>query len=319
MDQHRQVPRYGYRCLSVTIISCQLNVCSCPGSVMFVFAISSIDESCNNDTRYFLHTGDFRASRELIDNPILSKLAVHYDAVYLDTTYCDPEYVFPAQEKVILECCRVVDRLVNKHDARLFSPICRLILIGSYLVGKEKIAVAIAKLLGSKIYCSNRKRMVLGCLEWPELMQLLTDEPTEARIHLVLMRDLETESIGAMLNALWPRYTHALAIRPTGWTFGPSPANGDGKLTFANHTRRDNHGQVIRRKDAIAVYATPYSEHSSFAELTRFLQASWLSYSWIIPTVDNPFDNYLRCNDFTDPRQLLSAWHSVRSSTSKPS
>ena len=286
---------------------------------MFVFETSSIDEACSGEKRYFLHTGDFRASQELIDNPILSKLDVHYDAVYLDTTYCDPEYVFPAQEKVILDCYRVVDRLVNKHDARLFSPIRRLILIGSYLVGKEKIAVAIAKLLGCKIYCSSRKRMVLGCLEWPELMQLLTSEPTEASIHIVPMKDLEIESIGTMLNALWPHYTHALAIRPTGWSFGSRSINSNGKLAFANHTRRDNRGQVIKRKDAIAVYATPYSEHSSFDELTRFLQAPWLSCSWIIPTVDNPFDNYLCYSDFTDPGELLSAWHNLKSNTSKPS
>lgn len=277
---------------------------SCPGSVMFVFKIPN-EKGTTESFKYILHTGDFRASPDLIvNNPILSKLDLHFDAIYLDTTYCDPQYIFPPQHESIAECCRVVDRLVNKHDQRLFSPTNRLVLIGSYLIGKEKIAVAIAKLLNSRIYCSNRKRMILNCLMWPSLAELLTEDPIEAQVHLVMMGDLQPEAISTMLTSLWPKYTHALAIRPTGWSF-----TKNGALTFHDHVKRDLNSQTVKRKNAIAIYGTPYSEHSSFHELDVFLSTPRISYSWIIPTVDNPLGYYLKRSDHHSAEKLLLTWY----------
>lgn len=278
----------------------------CPGSVMFIFRLEG--------PRYILHTGDCRASKELLEFAIWEELAVpSFDAVYLDTTYCDPEYVFPSQSRAILHCCQVVDKLICERDQKLFVPIRRLVLVGSYLIGKEKIAVAIAKLLDSKIYCGARKMMVFGCLEWPELQMRLTDAPDEARVHIVAMSDVEPRTIGVMLDALWPRFTHALAIRPTGWTFGGPSSLGDsrgslGRLKYHDHIRRDPHGQILKRKDAIAILPVPYSEHSSFSELVDLFESPWMKCDWVIPTVDNPLDLYLQRAHYQDPRSMLLAW-----------
>ena len=50
---------------------------SCPGSVMFLFRLNKLK-------KYILHTGDFRASDELITDNLLKNIKI--DIVYLDTT-----------------------------------------------------------------------------------------------------------------------------------------------------------------------------------------------------------------------------------------
>jgi DNA cross-link repair 1A protein len=159
----------------------------CPGSVMFIFRIKNADGSC----RHILHTGDFRGSRQLNGDPIWKELQIpRFDAVYLDTTYCDPQYSFPSQSEAISNCCNHITRLI-KNDQRAFTPIRRLFLVGSYLIGKEKVALAVAKMLDTKILCTARKRTVFKCLQWPELSERVTAESDEALVHLVSMMDLD--------------------------------------------------------------------------------------------------------------------------------
>ena len=282
----------------------------CPGSAIFIFRIP--DKERPDGHRYILHTGDFRASPALIRSKSLIGLSIpKYDAIYLDTTYGDPQYVFPSQSSVIEECCQIVDRLINKQDQRAFSPIRRLVLVGSYLIGKEKVALAVAKLLDSKIYCSPRKRMIFQCLQWEELQSRLTNNPEEAQVHVVGMGDLDADSISALLDSYWPQFTHALAIRPTGWTFrGPCRTV---QLTYTDHLKGNcTNNPPVKRKNAIACLALPYSEHSSYDELAMILDAPWLNYDWVIPTVDNPLDLYLRRSEYESGSKLLLAWSQRR-------
>lgn len=278
----------------------------CPGSAIFIFRIP--DQERPYGHRYILHTGDFRASSTLLHSEHLIGLSIpKYDAIYLDTTYSDPQYAFPSQSLVIKECCQIVNRLINKQDQLAFSPIRRLVLVGSYLIGKEKVVLAVAKLLDSKIYCSPRKRLVFQCLQWDELQSRLTTNPKEAQVHVVGMGDLDVDSISAILDSYWPQFTHALAIRPTGWTFnGPCRT---GQLTYLDHLKGNcTNNPPVKRKGVIACLALPYSEHSSYNELAMILEAPWLNYDWVIPTVDNPSDLYLRRSEYESGGQLLSAW-----------
>lgn len=74
----------------------------CPGSVLFVFDL-------HNPKRRYLHTGDFRASPDMIINPILRQPQnVPIDILYLDTTYSNPRYTFPPQDVVIQETARLI-------------------------------------------------------------------------------------------------------------------------------------------------------------------------------------------------------------------
>ena len=66
----------------------------CPGSVMFLLRLPTGDT--------ILHTGDFRACPDMESDPAFWNLATgRIDRLYLDTTYCQPQYDFPAQELVI--------------------------------------------------------------------------------------------------------------------------------------------------------------------------------------------------------------------------
>lgn len=120
------------------------------------------------------------------------------------------------------------------------------------------------------------------------------------------------QRVGETLDRLWPKYTHALVIRPTGWAFGCAKGPKSGPLVFHDHVKKDTHGQPIRRRGTIAVYSAPYSEHSSFPELASFLSAPWLAYDRLVPTVDNPLDLYLRREDYESGEELLLSWHRRR-------
>ncbi|KAG0274986.1 DNA break repair nuclease [Linnemannia exigua] len=74
----------------------------CPGSVLFVFDL-------HNPKRRYLHTGDFRASPDMVIDPILCQPQnVPIDILYLDTTYSNPRYTFPPQDVVIQETARLI-------------------------------------------------------------------------------------------------------------------------------------------------------------------------------------------------------------------
>lgn len=57
---------------------------------------------------------DFRASPAHVAHPALEGKKV--DACYLDTTYLDPKYCFPAQQLVIDACAELVRRRVVDGD-----------------------------------------------------------------------------------------------------------------------------------------------------------------------------------------------------------
>ncbi len=90
----------------------------CPGAVMFLFKLTS--------GRTELHTGDFRACPEMESNPALWD--VNVDRLYLDTTYCKPEYDFPNQADVIAACVESVKEHMQRHPKTL-------IIVGSYTIG----------------------------------------------------------------------------------------------------------------------------------------------------------------------------------------
>lgn len=54
----------------------------------------------------YLHCGDFRASPEHLHHPALKGKKV--DICYLDTTYLNPRYCFPAQEQVVDACAELI-------------------------------------------------------------------------------------------------------------------------------------------------------------------------------------------------------------------
>lgn len=113
----------------------------CPGSVMFLFKTRG---------GTYLHVGDFRACPEMEEFPDLWKNSI--DKVFLDTTYCRPEYDFPPQADVIRSTVEQI-RTTFPHSSIKRLLIC----VGSYTIGKERIFAAIAEEFDWKIWANGEK------------------------------------------------------------------------------------------------------------------------------------------------------------------
>ncbi|KAI0565296.1 DNA cross-link repair 1A protein isoform X1 [Gracilaria domingensis] len=105
----------------------------------------------------------------------------------------------------------------------------------------------------------------------PQITSRLVDDPKRARIHLVAMGDLKPESLRKYVNfhRLSDKFIGrglAVCFRPTGWTFSGAPVR-----------------RQVRAADNAVVFQLPYSEHSSFEELRRFVQ--WVKPCRLIPMV----------------------------------
>ena len=65
-----------------------------------------------------------------------------------------------------------------------------VVVSGTYTIGKERVFLALAEALGSKICVTKEKEAILGYLQWPELQSLLTTAPLTASVHVLPMRKL---------------------------------------------------------------------------------------------------------------------------------
>jgi hypothetical protein len=87
----------------------------CPGSAILLF---KVPQSNGSGHLRYLHTGDFRACPKMCLHPeILQPINPHIDILYLDTTYLNPRYAFPAQEESIRAACDIVLQRVLKTKA----------------------------------------------------------------------------------------------------------------------------------------------------------------------------------------------------------
>lgn len=244
------------------------------------------------------------------------------DQCYLDTTYLNPKYAFPSQDDVITACSELCVRLneeagvtldqesngtsglmnkflssvtgsgpakeqSSKNNGRL------LVVIGTYSIGKERICLGIARALGSKIFATPQKQRICSCLEDPELSSLLTSDPKEAQVHMQTLFEIRADTLAEYLDTLKPHFSRVVGFRPTGWSYRP-PAGRmlqnppvstvlRGEHWRTRFTAQDLAPQRGSTRDS-ACFGVPYSEHSSFRELTMFCCA--LRIGRVIPTVN---------------------------------
>lgn len=226
----------------------------CPGAAMLLFLLP--------DGQTVLHTGDFRADSSMETYSEL--LSCRVQTLYLDTTYCSPEYTFPKQQEVINYAVNTAFELVTLNPRTL-------VVCGSYSVGKEKVFLGLADVLGSKVCLSRDKFNTMCCLESEEIKQRITTDWKAAQVHVLPMMQLSFKKLQDHLARFSAKYDKLVAFKPTGWTFSQ-------QVDSVENIQPQINGNI-------SIYGIPYSEHSSFLELKRFVQ--WLRPVKIIPTVNN--------------------------------
>ncbi|XP_042161795.1 DNA cross-link repair 1A protein [Oncorhynchus tshawytscha] len=225
----------------------------CPGAAMLLLFLP--------DGQTVLHTGDFRADPSM--EAYHELLSCRVQTLYLDTTYCSPEYTFPTQQEVINLAANTAFMCVTLNPRTL-------VVCGSYSVGKEKVFLALAEVLGSKVCLSRDKFNTMCCLESERIRQLITTDWKAAQVHVLPMMQLNFKNLQAHLSRFSRQYDQLVAFKPTGWTFSQ-------RVEAVEDIKPMVHGNI-------SIYGIPYSEHSSYLELRRFVQ--WLRPLKIIPTVN---------------------------------
>ncbi|XP_050397271.1 DNA cross-link repair 1A protein isoform X1 [Patella vulgata] len=226
----------------------------CPGAVIIFMRLPS--------GRLILHTGDYRAHPSMEGYPELINNKIN--DLYLDTTYCNPDYAFPYQQDVIDFAIKIANKTMKINPNTC-------IVCGTYTIGKERVFKAIAKAINSKVCVKKDKKGIIDCLEDEELNKMVTLNPEEALVHVLPMKLLNFNSLSDYLRKN-KQFSSILVFEPTGWTH-------NNKVISLDHV------QPKYSRNGITHYGIPYSEHSSFLELKRFVQ--FLKPTRILPTVNN--------------------------------
>lgn len=312
----------------------------CPGSSLFLFE-KIVGKGSNPKVQRVLHCGDFRACPAHLTHPLLMPdvqdsingrwKQQKVDVCYLDTTYLNPRYAFPAQEDVIKACADMCVSLKKERAeeddawetvkrqragtgmtsflaaapkpadpsiAMEISPKTKargrlLVICGTYSIGKERICMGIARALDCKIYAPPSKQRICRALEDPELAARLTEDPLEAQIHMQMLMEIRAETLQEYLNGYKPHFSRVVGFRPSGWNYKPpgsrfveSPSLST-ILHSSNWKSSYSMGELIPQRGSTreaSCFGVPYSEHSSFRELTMFCMA--LRIEKIVPTVN---------------------------------
>ena len=168
-----------------------------------------------------------------------------------------------------------------------------LVIVGTYSIGKERICLGVARALNSKIYAPPNKQKIVAALKDPELSALMTSDPLEAQVHMQMLMEIRAETLADYLTSFKPHFSRIVGFRPSGWNYRPpnsrfteSPAvqtvlfSENWKSRFSMHELSPQRGSTSQAM----CFGVPYSEHSSFRELTMFCCA--LRIDRIIPTVN---------------------------------
>lgn len=190
------------------------------------------------------------------------------------------------------------------------SPSSRLlVLVGTYSIGKEKVALSCALRLGTRIFCCDQRkyRIFQQLVDEPLLQSLLTKDPFKAQVHVTNLFALNFESLTGHLKALHKQaeertaagekglepFGRIVAFRPTGWAYKPRPGESTepslARLLSANLTSQPySHRTFQPTRDStrqVQILPIPYSEHSSFLELSAFM-IGLDSWGRCVPTVN---------------------------------
>ena len=94
----------------------------CPGAVQFLFRVpigdaDAMEVGSQDGFHRYVHTGDMRYAAFMKQDASLAAY-IGADAVFLDTTYCNPKFVFPSQSESVGYVAETVFNLMQGCEAR---------------------------------------------------------------------------------------------------------------------------------------------------------------------------------------------------------
>lgn len=211
----------------------------CPGAVLFLFQFP--------DGRNILHTGDFRANEEIIER-LKEIKCFTLDLIYLDTTYLHTKRRMPPQEESIIFVLDNVQKYLENNIGEKF-----LILVGAYLIGKEKVWMAIAERFNFKVFLEKDrfksfKEICTSSIEHYQFFKNhITLTETEADIRVVNMSQVSYPNLRDFLSEHQDSYNTILGVVASGW-----------------QNQKYSSGRI-------SILHCQYSEHSSYDELENFI------------------------------------------------
>lgn len=235
----------------------------CPGAVQFLFELPNGEK--------YIHCGDMRFGQHLLQNLHLKQFQ-DANAVFLDTTYCNPRFTFPPQEEAVQYVANTVSRLYKEQQEQGLK---RVYVISTYVIGKEKLLIAVHKMTGCKIGVTQQKMDTMKCLDLPgiDLDQIFTTDLASTPVHVAKW---------GFLGESWPFFRpnfvnmeqyktdmsvdEVVGFVPTGWMYEMK------RKAFP-----------VREKGSCFIHLVPYSEHSSYSELREYVR--FLRPHKVIPTV----------------------------------
>ncbi|KAK8480413.1 hypothetical protein V6N13_147152 [Hibiscus sabdariffa] len=236
----------------------------CPGAVQFLFKVQVPTK--NGIFERYVHTGDFRYCHSMKLNSYLIGF-VGCDGIFLDATYCDPNFVIPSQEESVDYVVSVVNRIGKEFGKKRV-----LFLIATYVVGKDKILVEVARRCKTKICVDGRQMEILRVLGYGDDV-VFTEDDSESDIHVVDWSVLGETSPFFRPNfvimeeiMVEKRYEMVVGFVLTGCTY---------EVNWNKF--------VVQSKDTFEIHLVPYSEHSNYDELREYVK--FLNPKRVIPTV----------------------------------
>mmetsp|Transcript_20072 Transcript_20072/g.46767 ORF Transcript_20072/g.46767 Transcript_20072/m.46767 type:complete len:1008 (-) Transcript_20072:4-3027(-) len=239
----------------------------CPGAVVFIFHHKASGHTA-------IHTGDVRAAypvQEAVQRELKKQNLSVVHEIFLDTTYASPRWDFPPQPEVLEVLAEMCSAEAKENPRTLF-------VVGSYQIGKERAAAAIARAVGSSVWTSSRRFQMLEACDWAservdssdkEGKLLFTTDSIGCSVRLDTMMGITHERLLSTLEHTKGGYEAICAFRPTGWTFS--------KSWRKCRAWQENNGRT-------KIFSMPYSEHSSFSELRAFVTA--VRPQKMVPTVN---------------------------------
>ena len=211
-----------------------------------------------------LYTADFRCDSNFLRWFIPIPIS-HINLLYLDNTYLREDANFPTRE----EASKEVMRVIGDHPQHRVLIVC-------YCVGKENLLVEIARTFEEWVIVSTEKFKILEILEMPNVF---TTNKNSGRIRVIMARELKNKEIQS-----WIKAAPTIAIFPT-CMFNESN----------NPYKTDSWEKA---------FFIPYSDHSSYKELTTFL--SYVQPERVVPISKDNESNCLKVARALKPLGFVS-------------